>query len=177
MSHLRNGQEDDPSILDQVEGGLKKSAAALKEKLPNPVHKIIRKADDPQEATEHARDEMNDQAGDFFREQFKKQMQSQIEEMKKELQEKTTANADHVHSKAEEVKRKVQEHLLEFKEKLGSVQESGEQMQRSISENSSSSGRIKGANDIKGVSSMKSSASIKGPKDIKGLASIKTYHS
>ncbi|WP_394218394.1 gas vesicle protein GvpQ [Halobacillus trueperi] len=177
MSHLRNGQEEDPSILDQVEGGIKKSAAVIKDKLPNPVNKIIRKADDPQEATEHATDEMSDQAGDFFREQFKRQMQSQIEDMKGELQEKTSANADHVHSKAEEVKQKVQEHLLEFKEKLGSVKESGEQMQRSISENSSSSGRIKGANDIKDISHIKSSASIKGPKDIKGLSSIKTYHS
>ncbi|REJ10238.1 gas vesicle protein GvpQ [Halobacillus trueperi] len=177
MTHSQNDEEKKNTIVDQVEGGLKKSAHVIKDKMPNPVSKIIRKADDPQEATEHAKDEMSDQAGDFFRQQFEKQMQSKIEDMKEELQEKTSANADHVHSKAEEVKGKVQEHLLEFKDKLGSVKESGEQIQDSISENSSSSGRIKGANDIKGVSHIKSSASIKGPKDIKGLSSIKTYHS
>lgn len=177
MSNSEKDQEESKSILDQVEGGVKKSADIVKDKLPSSVSKVIQNSDDPIEAKEQVKDEISDEAGEFFRDQFQKQMQSKIGNMKEELQEKTSANADHVHNKAEEAKKKVQDRLLSFREKLSSVKETGNQIQDSLQTKNSSDGRVKGVQDIKGVSHIKSASSIKSSKDIKGLSNIKTYHS
>ncbi|ARI76452.1 gas vesicle protein GvpQ [Halobacillus mangrovi] len=153
---------EEESIKEKVEGGVKEAAAAIRKKAPT-FSKIIRKSDNPMEAHEHATDEMQDTAGDYFENQFQNY-----------LQQKTSANADKVHNKAQEAKEKMQENLLQLKEKIDSVKESGEELQEKIGDNSNR--RVKGVQDIKSVSQIKSSSDIKGPKDVKGLADIKTYH-
>ncbi|MGI8315988.1 gas vesicle protein GvpQ [Halobacillus mangrovi] len=161
-----NNQEsatDEESIKDKVEGGVKETASAIRKKAPT-FSKIIRKSDNPKEAHEHATDEMQDSAGDYFQNQFQNY-----------LQEKTSANAEKVHKKAEEAKETMQEKLLKLKEQIASVKESGEELQEKISGDSNR--RVKGVQDIKSVSEIKSSSDIKGPKEVKGLADIKTYHS
>ncbi len=162
--------------MERVGGGVKKTAESLKEHLPDPK-KVFRKSDNWKEVKDRAGDELSDRAGDFAKEQFRNYLQSQINERKQEWQEKTEANARDVHAKAEKAKEQVQEKLLDFKENLADVKQRGQEIQSAVGDRSNGSKRLKGVQDIKGVSHIKSASTMKGPKDVKGLSHMKTYHS
>ncbi|MBH0230830.1 hypothetical protein [Halobacillus yeomjeoni] len=153
-------RETNASIIDKVEGGVKESARFIREKAPT-VSKIIKKSDDPEEAKERTQEE----AAEMMKDQFQSH-----------LQKKAERNAEKVHSKAEEAKESVQENLLQLRERMAALKDSGQELQKRMRQ-SSSDKRVKGVQDIKGISHVKSATQIKGPNEVKGLSDIKTYHS
>lgn len=155
-------------LFPKVRKGIKHTAPA--------ALNIVKRADDPSELKDAAKNEVKEQAAEEMKEKFKEGIQSKVKDASAKLKKKKDENAEKVHSNAEKVERKAQNALLMVREKVSNAKDAGEEFQDKMKQKTRSDSKIPGANDIKGVNQIKSSSNIKSSTNIKGPQDIK-HHS
>ncbi|WP_067726061.1 gas vesicle protein GvpQ [Oceanobacillus damuensis] len=140
------------------------------------VKNIIKRADDPTELKESVESELKEEMADQFRNHLTEGIQSKANEAAEKLRKKKDENAEKVHANAEKVEDRMQNTLMQVRDKVAGVKESGQDFQRNMKKRTNSESGIRGVNQIKGVRHIKSATSIKSSTNIKGPGSIK-HHS